>query len=118
MLAAVPADLHMHRLEAVFELSAMMLTAYGVTLLIAWIGKHTRAAAVVASLAIAAAVLVVAVDRADYLNQNQKWGEENLAAYNKEAPDLNAALDDVRCDSGRAAWAGFGRIGGHMGGLF
>ena len=96
LLAAVPADLHMHRLQAVFELSAMMLAAYGVTLLIAWIARHTRAAAVIASLAVAAAVLVIAFDRAEYLNQNQAWGEENLAAYDKEAPDLNAALDDVR----------------------
>jgi hypothetical protein len=95
-LAGVPADLHMHRLQAVFELSAVLLTAYGVTLLITWIGRHARAAAVIVSLAVAAGVLMIAVDRAHYLNQNQTWGEENLAAYDREAPDLNAALDDVR----------------------
>ena len=120
-LAGVPADLHMHRLQAVFELSAVLLAAYGVTLLVSWIAGHTRVGAVIASLAIAAAVLVIAVDRADYLDQNQAWGEQNLAAFNSEQPDLKAALDDVhailierpgRVSAGLAAtWGGAFKIG-------
>ncbi len=96
VLAGVPADLHMHRLEAVFELSAVLLAAFGLTRLVHLAAKRSRTLAPIAVAAIAAAVLYMGVDRAGYLEQNRLWGEQNLAAYQAEQGDLEAAFSDAR----------------------
>src|SRR5207237_2342503 len=50
---------------------------------------------------VAAAVAVlmlgsIAIDRAHYLQENKRWGEANLAAWNRERGEWEAALADVR----------------------
>jgi uncharacterized membrane protein len=94
--AGVPADLHMHRLEAVFELSAVLLGAFGLTHLVELVAKRSRTSALIGCAAIAAAVLYMGADRIRYLNTNATWGEENLASYQAERGDLEAAFSDVR----------------------
>ncbi len=64
---------------------------------------------------------IIASERADYLAVNAKWGESNLAAYERERDDLNATLWDVRTillerpgrvSAGKAAgWGSTFRIG-------
>jgi len=95
LFAGVPADLHLHRLEAVFELSAVLLAAYGTTRLIASVARRTFGAAIVCALVVAAAVVSMGRERSSYLEQNQTWGEQNLTAYSQEQGDLKAALNDV-----------------------
>ncbi len=95
-LAGVPADLPLHRLQAVFELSAILLGAHGVVQVIRLAAEHRRGLAVAGGIAVAVAAVYIGTDRAAYLNQNKTWGDENLAAYEKERPDLEAALEDVR----------------------
>jgi uncharacterized membrane protein len=94
--AGVPADLHMHRLEAVFELSAVLLGAFGLTQLVELVAKRSRMFALIGCAAIAAAVLYMGADRIGYLKLNATWGEQNLASYQSERGDLEAAFSDVR----------------------
>ncbi len=96
IFAGVPADLHMHRLEAVFELSSILLAAFGLTRLVERAAKRSRVLALFGGAAIAIAVLYMGVDRGEYLEQNRIWGEQNLASYRGEQGDLEAALSDVR----------------------
>lgn len=122
ILAGVPADLHLHRLQAVFELSAILLGAYGIAQLIneAWKRKLWLLAPA-GVIAVGVVLIMIGADRAEYLNQNQEWGEENLAAYQREGPDLEAALADVRAilaerpgrvSAGKAAsWGGQFKVG-------
>jgi hypothetical protein len=124
-LAGIPDDFPIHRLQAVFELTAMLLGAYGLARLIELASERKRASAVaggiVLAIAVAVAIVAIAADRARYLKQNQIWGEENLVAYQKEGPDLEAALSDVqtilaarpgRASAGLAAtWGGQFKVG-------
>jgi uncharacterized membrane protein len=96
VFAGVPADLHMHRLEAIFELSAILMAAFGVTSLITMLAERTRLGAVMAGVLIAASVLSMGGERAGYLRQNRVWGEQNLVSYQAEGAELDAALTDVR----------------------
>jgi len=96
MLAGVPADLHLHRLQAVFELCAVMMTAYGVIRFVEMISRRTRGVAVFALFAITTGMIWIGADRAAYLKQNRQWGEENLAVYARQQTDLEAAMQDVR----------------------
>lgn len=96
ILAGVPADLHLHRLQAVFELSAVLLGAYGLARWFGWAAERKRALAVAAGVAVAIAVVSMAQERARFLDQNRVWGEQNLAAYQKERRHLEASLADVR----------------------
>ena len=96
IFAGIPEDFPIHRLQAVFELSAILLGAYGLARLIQLADERKRAFAVAGGIAVAIAILAIGADRARYLNQNQTWGDENLLAYQKERPDLEAALADVR----------------------
>jgi uncharacterized membrane protein len=95
-LAGIPADLHMHRLQAAFELSALLLAAWGLEATIATAWRWRRAAGAAAALVVAAGLVVIAKDRAAYLRENAAWGRANLAAFERESGDVRAALDDVR----------------------
>jgi len=96
LLAGVPAEMHLHRLQAVFELSAIIMAAYGVTGLIALIARRTRIGSVFCALAIGAFIIGIGLDRAAYFRLNREWGEQNLAAYALHQADLDAALTEVR----------------------
>ena len=96
ILAGVPADLHLHRLQAVFEITAILLGSFGVVEAVGWMAARQRWAAAACSVLLGAAILLIGFDRASYLSQNAQWGDENLAAYEKDRPDLDAALADVR----------------------
>lgn len=116
LLAGIPADLHMQRLQAVFELTAIMMTAYGAVRFLAAIARYTsyiqarlrRAydgkphgisgtiCVVIGAAAIAAVVIAIGADRASYLDQNLEWGEQNLEAYAQQHSELNAAMLDIR----------------------
>jgi hypothetical protein len=121
LLAGVPADMHLHRLQAVFEISAILLGAFGVAELTRRLAARNRALAAICALSIAALVVSIGADRARYLQQNEQWGEENLAAYSKDSPDLNAALAQARSILGErpgrvsaglaASWGGQYKVG-------
>jgi uncharacterized membrane protein len=95
LLVGVPADLHLHRLQAAFELSAVLLAAWGIHRTVAALSRIHRAAGWAAAACVAAGLVTIGVDRAGYLRQNAAWGEENLAAYARERGDLDAALASV-----------------------
>jgi hypothetical protein len=119
--AGVPADLPLHRLHAAFELSALLLTAFGLARLAEWLLARWRPAGLVAIVAAAGLIVAIGVDRARYLAQSAAWGDETRAAYAAERSDLDAALADVRAilaerpgrvSAGRAAgWGATFRIG-------
>ncbi|MGA2589898.1 MAG: hypothetical protein ABSH32_08295 [Bryobacteraceae bacterium] len=96
ILAGITRDFQIHRLQAVFELSAILLGAYGLARLGQLAAERKRAFAVAGGAAVAIAILAIGADRARFLNQNKIWGEQNLLAYENERPDLEAALADVR----------------------
>jgi hypothetical protein len=96
VLAGVPGDLPLHRLQTVFELSTILMASYGICQMAAWIGKWKRDAAIALGVVVAFAVICIEVDRAGYLEKNKQWGEENLAAYEQNRSDLDQAMNDVR----------------------
>jgi hypothetical protein len=75
ILAGVPADLLMHRLEDVFDLSAVLLAALGLTRMVELAAARSRVLGWAGGAAIAAAVLYIGVDRSEYLAKNRIWGE-------------------------------------------
>ena len=96
VLFGVPADLHMHRLEAIFELSSVLLAAFGLVRMVEWSARRSRILALISGAAIALAVVYIGIDRSQYLELNRTWGEQNLASYQSERGDLEAALNDAR----------------------
>src|SRR5262249_44105256 len=96
LLLGVPADFHLHRLQAAFELSAVLLAARGLERLLHVARGARRWIGATAAAAIAVALVPIARDRAAYLATNRLWGEENRAAYLQERSDLDAALGEVR----------------------
>ncbi len=96
LLAGVPRDLHLHRLQAAFELFAVLLAGWGVARLTALVWRADRRAGLAVAVAVAAALVTLGADRARYLGENAAWGEANLAAYAKERGDLDATLADAR----------------------
>jgi uncharacterized membrane protein len=96
LLVAVPADFHLHRLQAAFELSAVLVAAFGVERAVRALASRHVALGVMGGLSIVAAFAPALIDRARYLQWNTEWGNENLAAFEHERPDLEAAVGDVR----------------------
>ncbi len=96
LFAGVPHDMPLHRLQAAFELCAVLLAAWGVARLGALAWRADRRAGLALAAVVGAALVVLGADRARYLGENAAWGEANLAAYARERGDLEAALTDVR----------------------
>lgn len=96
VLVGVPADLHLHRLQAAFEFSACLLAAWFADASIPELRRRGPPLHVVASFVLAAGMLVALSDRADFLSQNTNLGEKSLAAYRAEESDFRAALEDLR----------------------
>src|SRR5271154_6698999 len=92
----LPRTFHVSRFESGFELFAVLLTAWAVAKAVsaAWrLGYTVRLVTVIALGAIA---LVIFNERANFLYENNVWGDESLAAIAHEGPDLDAALNDIR----------------------
>jgi uncharacterized membrane protein len=96
VLAGIPGQFHLHRLEAAFELFAVLLAAWGIERVIGAARRGPRVITLAAGAALSAAILMLALDRAEFLKINTLWGEANLAAFQSERGDLEAALADVR----------------------
>ncbi len=121
VLAGIPSQFHLHRLQAAFELFAVLLAAWGLERAISAAMRAPRLVTIAAGAALGAAILLLALDRAEFLRLNTTWGEANLAAFDRERGDLDAALIDVRAiladrpgrvSAGKAAdWGGTFKIG-------
>jgi hypothetical protein len=120
LLAGVPGDLPLHRLQAGFELAAILLAAWGTDRLVRaggaiWpLGWALAAGAAVACVSMGA-------ERAAFLDEGARWGGDSLAAFEASRADLEASLADVRAlldeRPGRAAaglagsWGGDFKVG-------
>ena len=102
MLVGVPGLFHLHRLQAAFELFAVLLAAWGLERTIAAAMRAPRLVTIAAGAALGAAILLLALDRAEFLRLNTLWGETNLAAFDRERGNLEAALADVPGNSRNA----------------
>jgi uncharacterized membrane protein len=106
LLVGVPSDLHMHRLQAPFELFAVMLAGFGIarllerlaTGLLRWQGSRCWRWAALAAGAVLLVVGLVALgrERAEFLAQNTALGEESLRSSASTASALEQALAAVR----------------------
>ena len=96
LFAGVPGDLHLHRLQAPLELSIVWLAAWG----LARIVERALAARLILGLGAAVTVALcmgaAGYERVNYLADNARWGDDNRAAFAREAPEINAALDEVQ----------------------
>ena len=121
ILIGIPSQFHLHRLEAAFELFAVLLAGWGLERVIAAAMRTPGLITIAAGAALGAGILMLAVDRAEFLRMNTLWGEANLAAFDRERGDLEAALRDVaailaarpgRVSAGKAAeWGGSFKVG-------
>lgn len=114
-LVFIPADFQMQRLQAAFELFAIVMAAWAIGEIIA---SSTRRVRMVTILFVTIAVAAIGMDRAHYLAQNTKWGDENLAALAAARYDLDATIADVRAilaeTPGRASAGLAARWGGRF----
>jgi uncharacterized membrane protein len=96
VLAGVPADLQLHRLEAVVQLAAVLIAGWGIEhwLVLAW-RRHRLLAALGAA---SAALAIVTIGRAParYLQDDARWGNRSLVQYEHERGDLDHAFAAVR----------------------
>jgi hypothetical protein len=121
MLVGIPSQFHLHRLEAAFELFAVLQAAWGLERVIAAAVRAPSVVTIAAGAIVGAAIILLALDRIEFLRLNTTWGEANLAAFQRERSDLDAALADVqaildqrpgRVSAGKAAeWGATFKIG-------
>jgi uncharacterized membrane protein len=96
VVAGIPRDFPLHRLQAPFELFAILLAAFGITRAVAALAALRRPLVLAAVGAVAIALVPVAVDRAHFAAKNRDWGDANLAAFSRERADWEATLADIR----------------------
>ncbi|MGB8413603.1 MAG: hypothetical protein WCE23_12345 [Candidatus Binatus sp.] len=97
MLAlGLPGTFHVSRFESVFELFAVLLTAWGMARIVAAAWRVGYSGKVATVIALGAIAVVIFAERASYLKQNDDWGDESLAGIAREGGDLDAALGDIR----------------------
>jgi hypothetical protein len=97
MLAlGLPGTFHVSRFESVFELFAVLLTAWALAKGVTASWRAGYAAKLVTLIALGAMAIVIFVERASYLRLNNQWGDESLAAIVLEGGDLDASLADIR----------------------
>jgi hypothetical protein len=121
MLVGIPIQFHLHRLEAAFELFAVLLAAWGLERVIVWAMRTRGLLPISVGAALGVAILLLARERAQFLSVNALWGESNLAAFQAEHGDLEAAFADTRAiltqrpgrvSAGKAGdWGGSFKIG-------
>jgi hypothetical protein len=97
MLAlGLPGTFHVSRFESVFELFAVLLTAWGMAKIVAAAWRFGYSGKVATVISLGAIAIVIFAERASYLKQNDQWGDESLAGIAREGGDLDAALGDIR----------------------
>ncbi|MGB3552426.1 MAG: hypothetical protein WA993_17215 [Candidatus Binatus sp.] len=97
MLAlGLPGTFHVSRFESVFELFAVLLTAWALAKIAAAAWRVGYAGKVATVIALGAIAVVIFAERANYLKQNDNWGDESLVGIAREGGDLDAALGDIR----------------------
>jgi hypothetical protein len=97
MLAlGLPGTFHVSRFESVFEMFAVLLTAWALAKGVAAAWRAGYAAKLVTLIALSAMAIVIFAERASYLKLNNQWGDESLAAIVVEGGDLDASLADIR----------------------
>jgi len=121
LLAGVPGDLPLHRLQAPFELAAVLLAAWGTDRLVRTAAAAWRPWGWALAAGAATACLFMGAERAAFLREGARWGDESLAAFAASRADLEASLADVRAllaeTPGRAAaglaggWGGGFKVG-------
>jgi stage V sporulation protein SpoVS len=117
MLAlGLPGTFHISRFESVFELFAVLLTAWGLARIVSAAWRAGYAARLVSGIALGVVAIVIFTERANYLALNNLWGDESLAGIASEGGDVDAALADIRTilrERPGRVWAGpSGRWGG------
>jgi hypothetical protein len=97
MLAlGLPRNFHVSRFESVFELFAVLLSAWAMAKFVEGAARVGHACRLATWLALGAIAIVIFAERVSYLKLNNQWGGESLAAIAREGPDLDASLDDLR----------------------
>ena len=96
LLAGIPVDLPLHRLEAAFELFAILLAAWGLERTISAAMRAPDMIRLAAAVALGVAFIAIGLERAEYLRFNAIWGEQNLAAFAHDRADLELAIADIR----------------------
>ncbi|HZZ09045.1 MAG TPA: hypothetical protein VFE43_10910 [Candidatus Binataceae bacterium] len=96
VLVGVPGGFPLHRLEAAFELFAILLAAWGFERTIAAARRAPRRVTVAVGMVLGAAIVLVGFERAKFLSDNATWGEQNLVAFEHARGDLKLAIADVR----------------------
>lgn len=97
MLAlGLPGTFHVSRFESVFELFAVLLTAWGLSKMVSAAARIGYAGKLAAGIALGAMAIVIFAERASFLKQSAQWGEESLAGIAREGADLSASLGDIR----------------------
>jgi len=97
MLAlGLPGTFHVSRFESVFELFAVLLTAWGLARMVAAAARFGYSGKVLTAIALGAMAIVIFAERARYLKLSNYWGDESLAGIAREGGDLDAALADIR----------------------
>ena len=121
LLAGVPDDLPLHRLQAAFELAVVLLAAWGTDRLVRAAAAASRPLGWALAAGAGLSCFFMGAERAAFLREGARWGEENLAAFERSRADLEASLEDVRAllaeRPGRAAaglaadWGGGFKVG-------
>lgn len=96
VLVGASADLPVHRLQAAFELFAILLAGWGLERMITAAIRAPRLLAVAAGVIVGGAIVVIGVERAEYLRFNATWGAQNLAAFQHARGDLELSVADLR----------------------
>lgn len=92
----IPSAFPMHRFQAAFELSAVLLAAWGLDRMTRWAVRNQGATALLTGAVLGAAFWIMGTERARYLQENSAMGFANLKAYEGERANLDAALADIR----------------------
>jgi hypothetical protein len=92
----LPRTFHVSRFESVFELFAILLTAWALAKLVSAARRIGYAGKVMTVIALGAIAFVIFTERASFLRLNNYWGEESLTAIASEGANLDASLADIR----------------------
>jgi hypothetical protein len=123
MLAlGLPRTFHVSRFESVFELFAVLLIGWALAKAVSIAWRPGYVARLVTVIALGAIALAIFNERAEFLYENNVWGDQSLAAIVREGPDLDAAFNDIRgvlrerpgrvWSGPNGAWAAHFRIAG------
>ncbi len=90
-LLGIPAAFHLHRLQAAFDVFAVLLAAWGTAAVLHWLLARPLVF-VLAGAAVAAGITHILLDRANYVREATPWVAETEAALVQAHADLDTAL--------------------------